>query len=45
MDEGSIKYFSTNAGIFGTPDLEARISSGEITLSIVFWGSVVLFIK
>lgn len=25
-----IRYFSTNAGIFGTPDLEGRISSGDL---------------
>ena len=30
MDCNAIKYFSTNAGIFGTPDLKAGISSGEI---------------
>ena len=25
-----IKYFSTNQAIFGAPDLEERISSGEV---------------
>ena len=25
-----IEHYSTNAGVFGTPDLEARISRGEV---------------